>query len=146
MEAPPSRSAKGSWTHRRFFDLLGQLGRLRVISISGPSVFEALCTFGPYGFAQGHMNAMTPAYHWHLGLEGFRHVRSRDEVHARSGRRVLFFELRDKNDDAPFLRIYVHREKGEEFSEDVEKAFLDAHAALSEGQPLAVERDEGEAA
>ena len=50
-----------AWTHRRLFTLLEQLSPLRVISICGPSVFEAICDFGRPGFARGHMNAMTPA-------------------------------------------------------------------------------------
>jgi hypothetical protein len=126
-----------SWTHRRFFDLLTGLGRLRVISISGPSVFEALCDLPAYQIAGGHLNAITPAYHWHLGLAAFRYLRSRDEVHARSGRRVLFFELREREGEAPFLRIYVHREKDREFEPAREKRFLEAHADLAEGIQLA---------
>jgi len=125
------------WTHRRFFDLLTGLGRLRVISVSGPSVFEALCELGAYGIAGGHMNAITDAYHWHLGLARFRHLRSRDDVHARSGRRVLFFELREAAGEAPFLRIYVHREQGAGFEPEREKRFLEAHAELAGGAPLA---------
>jgi len=128
--------APAPWTHRRFFDLLGTLGPLRVISISGPSVFEALCTFGPYGFAEGHMNAITPAYHWHLALAGFGHLVSCDEEHARSGRRVLFFELRGADDERPFLRIYLHRPKGEPFDPEIEKRFAEAHAELASGVAL----------
>lgn len=125
-----------AWTHRRFFDLLGRLGPLRVISICGPSVFEALCRFGPHGFARGHMNAMTPAYHWHVNLGEFRHVASRDEIHERSGRRVLFLLLSEGAEAEPFLRVYVHREKGAEFEPECEKAFLEAHAELAAGVDL----------
>ncbi len=127
------------WTPRRFFDLLGRLGPLRVISICGPSVFESLCEFGAYGVAHGYMNAITPAFHWHLALDRFRYLRSRDEVHERSGRRVLFFELGEVAEAEPFLRIYVHREKGAEFEPEREKDFLEAHAALAAGASLAVE-------
>jgi len=118
---------------------MGELGPLRVISISGPSVFEALVTFGPYGFAQGHMNAMTPAYHWHLKLAGLSRVRTRDEVHARSGRRVLFFELYEPEASAPFLRIYLYREKNADFEPEREKRFAEAHAELAEGAEFAPE-------
>jgi len=131
------------WTHRRFFDLLGTLGPLRVISVSGPSVFEALCTFGPYGLDGKHMNAVTGAYHWHLGLAGFGHLCTRDEVHARSGRRVLFFELREGPEERPFLRIYLYRPPGEAFDPEVEKRFAEAHAELAEG--AALERSEPDA-
>ena len=51
------------WSHRRLFELLRSLSPLRVISISGPSVFEAICDFGPFGIAGGHLNAITDAYH-----------------------------------------------------------------------------------
>jgi len=128
------------WTHRRFFDLLGRLGPLRVISICGPSVFESLCTFGAYGVARGHMNAITPEYHWHLELARFRRLQSRDAVHERSGRRVLFFELSEGEGERPFLLVYVHREKGAEFEPEREKAFLEAHADLAGGVPLRDER------
>lgn len=116
-----------------------------MISISGPSVFEALCTFGPYGFAGGHMNAMTPAYHWHLRLAGLARVRTRDEVHARSGRRVLFFELYEPEASAPFLRIYLYREKGEPFAPEREKRFAEVHAELAEGAEFEPEPSRREA-
>ena len=116
MTAAPSPDRDDErWTHRRFFALLERMGPLRVIHQAGASTFEALCTFGPHGFAQGYMNAITDAYHWHLKLDGFGHVRSRDRTHARSGRRVLFFELRGNESDAPFSSIYLHRAKGAEF-------------------------------
>lgn len=111
-----------------------------MISISGPSVFEALCTFGPYGFAGGHMNAMTPAYHWHLKLSGLARVRTRDEVHARSGRRVLFFELYEPRASAPFLRIYLYRDKGAEFEPEREARFARAHAELAQGVEFVPEK------
>jgi hypothetical protein len=126
-----------AWSHARFFDLLGALGALRVISIAGASTFEAICRFGPHGFAHGHMNAITPAYHWHVSLARFRHVRSCDEVHERSGRRVLFFELREEAAAEPFLRIYLYREKGVDFEPGPEAAFAAAHAGLAAGVSLA---------
>jgi len=129
------------WTARRFFALLGALGRLRVISQSGPSTFEALCSVGPFEIAHGFVNAITPAYHWHLALKRFRHLRSHDEVHARSGRRVLFFSLHEAADAAPFLRIYLHREKGAEFEPDREARFAAAHGALRDGAPIELEAD-----
>jgi hypothetical protein len=131
-------SAGSCWTHARFFALLRELGRLRVIHQSGASTFEALCTMGPHGFAGGFMNAITDAYHWHLRLEGFGHLRSQDTTHARSGRRVLFFELCERRDARPFSQIYLHREKGEEFEPEREKRFLEAHAELSQGVDLKV--------
>jgi len=126
---------------RWFFDQLTRMGPLRIISQSGASTFEALCRFGPHGYAQGFMNAMTDAYHWHLDLRGFGHLRSRDEVHARSGRRVLFFELRRSAGDPPFLRIYLHRAKGAAFDPALEQAFLAVHERCQEGVALA--RPEG---
>lgn len=128
---PPG--AAGVWSHADFFRLLEQMGRLRVISGCGPSTFEALCGFGPWSLEAGFMNAITPEYHWHLALARFRHVRSVDAVHARSGRRVLFFELREQASDEPFLRLYLHREKGAEFGEERERRFAGAHATLAPG-------------
>jgi hypothetical protein len=120
-------------THQEFFDGLHALGPLRIISISGPSVFEAICRLEGYGMAEGHLNAFTEAYHWHLGLQRFRHVQSHDETHARSGRRVLYFELREQADAQPFLRIYVHRAPKAEFESNREARFLAMHATLSTG-------------
>jgi hypothetical protein len=138
--ATPVGSALGPaadvWTHARFFALLRELGRLRVIHQSGPSTFEALCEMGPHGFAGGFMNAITDAYHWHLRVDGFGHLRSQDTTHRRSGRRVLFFELRERADAAPFAMIYLHREKGAEFEPEREKRFLAAHAQLADGRAL----------
>lgn len=134
----PAPGDPDAWTHRRFFDVLGTLGRLRVIVRSGPSTFEALCRFGPYDLARGFMNAITDAYHWHLALAPFRHLRSRDAVHERSGRRVLFFELREAPDAAPFLLIYLHRDKGAEFDPECEQAFARAHADLCDGREISL--------
>jgi hypothetical protein len=133
------------WTAQRFFALLAELGRLRIISISGPSTFEAICRVDRAGFGGGFMNAITEQYHWHLEVSRFRHLRSKDETHARSGRRVLFFELRDAPDSAPFLRIYVHRDKGEEFEPEHERRFAEVHAELEGGRELAVPAREARA-
>ena len=128
-----------AWSHRRFFALLREMGRLRVIHRSGASTFEALCTMGPHGFAEGYMNAITDAYHWHLKLDGFGYLRTHDTTHARSGRRVMFFELGEKRGTPPFAMIYLHREKGEEFEPEREKRFLEAHGELGAGRDLATE-------
>lgn len=135
--SPEATPPAGGWSHRRFFSLLEAMGRLRVISGCGPSTFEALCDFGPWSLDHGFMNAITPAYHWHLAIARFRHLRSVDAVHARSGRRVLFFELREQAGDEPFLRIYLHREKGAEIGDERECAFAAAHASLESGVTLA---------
>ncbi|CAG0970597.1 hypothetical protein MYXO_01277 [Myxococcaceae bacterium] len=136
-----TRGPEPGFTHRRFFAALRTLGRLRVISRSGPSTFEALVGFGPFGFGHGHMNAITDAYHWHLALDRFGYLRSCDRVHERSGRRVLFFELRETPDAEPFLLIYLHREKGEEFDPELERRFAELHADLAEGRSLAADGD-----
>lgn len=138
----PVSAAGDVWSHRRFFSLLEAMGALRVISGCGPSTFEALCTFGPWTIEHGFMNAITPAYHWHLAIARFRHVKSVDSVHARSGRRVLFFELRERESDDPFLRIYLHREKGAEIGDERERRFAAAHATLQSGVPLALGVDQ----
>jgi hypothetical protein len=115
-------------THREFFDALKGLGPFRIISICGPSVFESICRFDAYGIADGHLNAITDAYHWHIALARFRHLRACDERHERSGRRVLYFELREEAGAAPFLLIYLYRGKDEEFAPAREAGF----AALRE--------------
>lgn len=116
--------------HRAFFETLRDLSPVRVISISGASVFEAICSVGEVELAGGVLNAITPAYHWHLDLKRFREVRARDEVHARSGRRVMFFELAEEAGARPFLMIYVHREKGAEFEPTREARFKQYVATL----------------
>jgi hypothetical protein len=121
---------------RELFHLLADLGALRVISQSGPSTFEAICEVKTFGIAGGMLNAITPQYHWHIDLAGMRHVRTRDEVHARSGRQVLFFELRTSSDAAPFLFIYLHREKKMPFEEDRMRLFAQLHAELAPGAEL----------
>jgi hypothetical protein len=134
-----AKESGDAWTHRRFFALLREMGRLRVIHRSGASTFEALCSMGPHGFAEGYMNAITDAYHWHLKLDGFGYLRTHDTTHARSGRRVMFFELGEKRGMPPFAMIYLHREKGEEFEPEREKRFLEAHGELGAGRVLATE-------
>lgn len=125
------------WTLERLFDTLRPLSPLRVVSICGPSVFETICEVGAFGIAEGHLNAITPTYHWHLRLAGCSRLRSRDEVHARSGRRVLFLELFGPDTDHPFLSIYVHREKGAEFDDARRVLFTALHGELSRGVDLA---------
>ena len=131
--SPDTRTPARGWTHRRFFELLEALGRLRVISACGPSTFEALCALHSWRVERGFLNAITPEYHWHLAVSRLRHLRSADELHARSGRRVLFFELREFESADPFLRIYVHREKGAEFEAERERSFSAAHQELRGG-------------
>jgi hypothetical protein len=138
----PGPGAASAWTHRRFFTELGPLSPLRVVSQCGASTFEAICRFGAFDFAHGHMNAITPAYHWHIALARFRHVTSADRTHARSGRRVLFLELREQADAPPFLSIYLYRDRGAEFGAERERRFAALHAELAQGVTLAREGDE----
>lgn len=126
-------TAGSPWTAERFFGELAELGRLRVISVCGPSVFEALCEVGPFDARDGFLNMITDAYHWHFAAAGFRHLRSVDAVHARSDRRVLYFELREQPDAPPFLRIYLFRPHGEEFSPAVVERFEALHSELGDG-------------
>jgi hypothetical protein len=124
------------WTASRFFTLLARLGRLRVISICGPSVFESLCRAGSFSIEDGSLNMISDEFHWHVDLARFRHLRSHDTVHGRSGRNVLFFELRERAESVPFLRIYVYRAQGVEFDAQVAAAFAGAHAELAAGAAL----------
>jgi hypothetical protein len=111
-------------THRELFDAVRDLSPLRVVSVVGPSVFESICRLDRYVLADGYLNVITDAYHWHVELGRLRHLRARDQVHERSGRRVLFVELREAADDeTPFLTIYVHRAKGAEFEPGREARF-----------------------
>jgi hypothetical protein len=139
---PQGPGAASAWTQRRFFTELGPLSPLRVISQCGASTFEAICRFGAFGFADGHMNAITPEYHWHVALSRFGHLTSVDRTHARSGRRVLFFELREGADATPFLSIYLYRDRGAEFDAERERRFAALHAELAQGVTLAREGDE----
>ena len=124
------------WTARRVFDLLAEVGPLRVISVCGPSVFEAICDFGEYEIRGGMLNAITAAYHWHFQLSRFGHVHSHDTIHKRSGRRVLFLELREEAGKDPFLLIYLYRPADTEFAPQQEKLFAVAHAELGDGKNL----------
>lgn len=133
-------SANAPWSAARLFAQLAELGRLRVISQCGPSTFEALCTVESFELTRGFVNAITPAYHWHLAVKRFRHLRSHDETHARSGRRVLFFSLHEQPDADPFLRIYLHREPGAEFDAEREARFAEMHGEFAGGVDLIVDR------
>ncbi len=129
-------AAPSDWDAARFFDLLQQLGKLRVISVCGPSVFESICVAGPYDIAGGFLNMVTDAFHWHVAVGRLRHLQSHDTTHGRSGRNVLFFELREQAGDAPFLRIYVYRAPGAEFEPAIANAFARAHEELKQGAAL----------
>jgi putative heme iron utilization protein len=128
------------WTARRFFGDLSTLGPLRVISQCGPSTFEAICEVGAFGIAEGYLNAITASYHWHLRLDGFGHLRSRDETHQRSGRRVLFFELAGAAAAPPFLAIYLYRGAGEDLAPERLERFGDMHRELAAGVAVEVAR------
>ncbi|MCR9094192.1 MAG: hypothetical protein NXI30_08245 [bacterium] len=134
-----AESAPHDWTATRFFDLLQKLGRLRVISVCGPSVFEAICEAGPYDVQGGSINMVTPDFHWHFAHARLGFLQSHDTTHARSGRRVLFFSLHETQDDAPFLRIYVYRPPNEEFDPAVIDVFQAAHAELESGLAVGAE-------
>ena len=121
------------------FGLIRQLSPLRVIQISGPSVFETICELDSFSIADGWFNAITPQYHWHLALEQFQQITTRDTIHERSGRRVLFFELRQSSNEDPFLLIYLHRGKGQEFESDREEIFERLHGRCSEGALVEIE-------
>jgi putative heme iron utilization protein len=124
------------WTARRLFSELRELGPLRVISQSGPSVFETLCRVDGFGVADGWLNAITPDYHWHLRLDGFGHLATFDRVHGRSGRRVLGFALAAAAGAAPFLEIYLHRGRDEEFGTEREARFAALHRELGAGREV----------
>lgn len=111
-----------------------------MISVVGPNVFEAICRFDRYGVADGHMNAITEAYHWHLSLDRFGFLRSHDRTHRRSGRRVLYFTLAETPASEPFLHIYAYRKQGEEFARDQETHFAAAHRELGVGVVLSADR------
>lgn len=136
---PELASTSTRWNAARFFDLLAILGRLRVISICGASVFEALCHAGPFEIEDGSLNMVTSEFHWHVALDDFRHLQSHDAVHARSNRSVLFFELREHRAAAPFLRIYLYRAPGAAFDPGIEAAFRAAHVELAQGVELVAE-------
>ncbi|MBZ0114746.1 MAG: hypothetical protein K8J08_19950 [Thermoanaerobaculia bacterium] len=128
----PYRTAEG------LFGALRSLSPLRIISVCGPSVFEAIENFGAFGIHDGWMNAMCDRYHWHLQIDRIGSITSRDTIHERSGRRVLFLELREKLDAEPFLLLYLHRAKGEDFEEERLVLFEKLHALYGAGAPLEV--------
>lgn len=121
------------------FDSLRLLSPLRVIQINGPSVFETICEVDTFSIKNEWLNAITPQYHWHLNVERFKHLTTNDTIHERSGRRVLFFELRESADDKPFLLIYLHRAKDEEFDPAREQRFSELHRRCSGGARMEVE-------
>ena len=128
-----AESPHSNWSATRFFDLLPKLGRLRVISVCGPSVFEAICEAGSYTVERGSINMVTAEFHWHFAPARLSFLQSHDTVHARSGRRVLFFTLHEREDEAPFLRIYVYRRPNEEFDAAAADVFRTAHEDLASG-------------
>ncbi len=118
------------------FGAIRDLGPLRIISICGPSVFEAIEELGPFGVRDGWLNAINDRFHWHLEVARIGWVTTRDQVHERSGRRVLFFELRETRESDPFLLLYLHRAKGEEFGEARQRLFAGLHEHFAGGSPL----------
>ena len=124
------------WSASDFFGALKAFPRIRVVLTTGPSVFEAICVPSNFRFQSGHLNAMTPEYHWHIDVSRFTFARSWDEVHARSDRRVLFFSLHEKPEIEPFLRIYIYRPPRQPFGEEIENDFLQMHKAFSTGRQL----------
>lgn len=128
-----------TWTAKRFFGLLQQLGPVRVVSVSGPSVFEARCEMGPRDFSEGSLNIITPQYHWNLALDRFRHLRSVTRVHPKSKRCTHFFELRDDPASPPFLRIYLAGGRASGESGRRERLFAAAHAALRSGTDVVLD-------
>ena len=128
-----------AWTALRFFELLPKLGRLRVINVCGPSVFEAICEAAAFDVQEGAINMITPDYHWHFAHARLGFLQSHDSIHNRSGRRVLFFTLHERSEDAPFLRIYVYRPPNESFDPAAVDIFQAAHVELEEGVAVQVE-------
>lgn len=129
------------WTARDLFDLLAELGPLRIISQSGPSTFESICEVKTFGISHGMLNAFTPQYHWHIDLTALRHVQTHDEIHPRTGRRVLYFELRTSADTAPFLSIYLHREVSMPFDYYRLRLFCEMHTELRNGVTVSLDSD-----
>ena len=128
-----------AWTARRFFNLLQHLGPLRVVSVSGPSVFEALCEIGPQAFSESSLNIITPQYHWNLSLDRFRHLRSVTRVHPKTGKITAFFELRDEANETPFLRIYLSPDPKIVGSCQRQPLFDEAHQSLQCGADVLLE-------
>ena len=131
-----SRGSARNWTLARLFRELASLGPLRVISVTPGSTFEAICEVGSFGIAHGHLNAITEAYHWHLDLQRLRYLRSVSEVHARSGREVLYFELKESAEAQASLWIYLYRRPKEGFGDLREARFAVLHVELMAGVEL----------
>ncbi|MEZ7978277.1 MAG: hypothetical protein QMC74_01095 [Myxococcota bacterium] len=138
--ATAAEARPNTWSAERLFDLLPRLGQLRVISVCGPSVFEAICEATAYELLGGSINMITPAFHWHFAADRLGHLQSHDTIHRRSGRRVLFFELREHADQSPFLRIYVYRAVKTDFATSAISNFIEAHSELSNGIVITQEK------
>jgi len=126
-------------TAERFFQRLSGLGPFRIIHQSGPSTFEAIAPIARAQVAGPFLNIICDEYHWHLKLVDLRWVESFDQIHARSGRRVLGFSLADgtpRSGGASFTRLYVHRAKDAEFDARVLAAFRELHAVFEWGAEL----------
>ena len=134
--ATGSRTENGEWSAERLWGLLTRLGKLRIISSCGPSTFEAICEVPRYGNARGFLNVITDGYHWHLEHARFGHLRSCDGVNPRSGRRVLYFELRETPESEPFLWIYLYRAPDGDFEPEPLERFQTAHLELKSGRLL----------
>ncbi|MGH0033467.1 MAG: hypothetical protein ACQGVK_00420 [Myxococcota bacterium] len=132
----PDPAPGSAWDSQRLFDLISAVSPLRIISRCGPSTFEAIASLERFSIARGWLNAMQPDFHWHLDLGGLGWVRSRDQIHSRSGRRVMFLELAASAEQAPFLLVYLYRPKGAEFTPEQEARFAEAHADLANGLRL----------
>lgn len=125
-----------AWTARRFFTCLSRLGRLTIVSHSGPTTFKAFCELDELSIANGHLSVVDKAYHWHLRLDGFGHVLSRDKVHTGSQRRALFFELRREAASKPFLKIYLHTAVGQDLDPGLAARFAELHRELGQGRQI----------
>lgn len=128
-----------TWTLARLFRELAELGDLRVIVSTPGSVFECICRIRGFGIASGWLNAITEGYHWHLDLGALRFARTRDEIHERSGRQVLFLELGTAAGAARSVAIYLHRPFGESWSPGRLERFGRLREAFDDGRELAIE-------
>ncbi|HEV7670810.1 MAG TPA: hypothetical protein VGS22_20000 [Thermoanaerobaculia bacterium] len=132
QEGPP-------WTLARLFGELVDLGDLRVIVTTPGSVFECICRIRGFGIAGGWLNAMTEGYHWHIDLGAIRFARTRDEIHERSGRQVLYLELGTAPEAVPSFAIYLHRPSGEPWSSERFERFGGLREVFDGGRELVVE-------
>lgn len=128
----------GPWTLARLFSELVDLGDLRVIVITPGSVFECICRIRGFGVAGRWLNAMTDGYHWHIDTGAIRFVRACDEIHARSGRQVLYLQLATSSVAEPSFAIYLHRPSGEPWSAERFERFARLRAVFEGGRELAV--------